>query len=169
MLQNAIEILAGNEGFVALRNRRAKPRTLEQLETVINESRSKTTTEQAELEKKVKDEMKLEQDKLDEANKEIQSDQSIGFFEKLQRTSQEASEAQRRFDLKKKKLDRELKDKIASLESEEQQQISGVENRTRYLSILLAPLPALLLGIVVLWFRKINEEKDIAADRRVGG
>lgn len=169
LLQNSIEILAGNEGFVALRNRRATPRTLEQLETVIEDFRSASTMQQAELEKKVKDELKIEQEKLDEANKEIQSDQSIGFFEKLQRTSQEASEAQRRFDLKKKKLDRELKQTTAKLDSKQQQQISGLENRTRYLSILLAPLPALLLGIVVLWFRKINEEKDIAADRRVGG
>ena len=125
--------------------------------------------QQAELEKKVKDELKLEQEKLQEDNEEIQSDQSIGFFEKLQRTSQKASEAQRRFDLKKKKMDRELKQTTAKLDSKQQQQISGLENRTRYLSILLAPLPALLLGIVVLWFRKINEEKDIAADRRVGG
>ena len=169
LLQNAIEILAGNEGFVALRNRRATPRTLEQLETVIDDFRSASTTQQAELERKVKDELKVEQEKLDEANKEIQSDQSIGFFEKLQRTSQQASEAQRRFDLKKKKLDRELKQTTAQLDSKQQQQISGLENRTRYLSILLAPLPALLLGILVLWYRKANEEKDIAADRRVGG
>ena len=169
LLQNAIEILAGQEGFVALRNRRATPRTLEQLEKVIDKQRSESTKQQADLEKKVQDQMKLEQEKLDEANKEIQSDQSIGFFEKLQRTSQQASEAQRRFDLKKKKLDRELKDTIATLDSETQQVTSGLENRTRYLSILLAPLPALLLGVVVLWYRKINEEKDIASDRRVGG
>jgi len=168
LLQNSIEILAGNEGFVALRNRRATPRTLERLETEIDDYRLESTTQRAELEKKIQDELKVEQEKLDEANKEIQSNESIGFFEKLQRRSQEASEAQRRFDLKKKKLDRELKETIATLDSNQQQSISGLENWTRYLSILLAPLPALLLGVVVLWYRKASEEKDIAADRRVG-
>ncbi|MDG1872366.1 MAG: Gldg family protein [Mariniblastus sp.] len=167
LLQNSIEILAGNEGFVALRNRRATPRTLEKLETVIDQFREVSTLEQAALEKKVKEELKSEQEKLDEANQEIQADESIGFFEKLQRTSQEASEAQRRFDLKKKRLDRELKQTISQLDSKQQQQISGLENRTRYLSILCAPLPALFLGIIVLWYRKVNEEKSIADDRRV--
>jgi len=129
----------------------------------------KSTNKQAELEKKVQDELKLEQDKLRDANEEIQTDQSIGFVQKFQKASQKTSEAQRRFDLKKKRLDRELKETIDKLDSEQQQTISALENRTRYLSILLAPLPALLLGIVVLWYRKVNEEKDIAADRRVGG
>ena len=168
LLQNSIEILAGNEGFVALRNRRATPRTLVRLETEIDDYRLESTTKRAELEKKVQEELKVEQEKLDDAQEEIQSDESIGFFEKLQRTSQEASEAQRRFDLKKKKLDRELKDTIAELDSDQQQSISLLENLTRYLSILLAPLPALFLGVVVLWYRKAREEKGIADDRRVG-
>jgi ABC-2 type transport system permease protein len=167
LLQNSIEILAGNEGFVALRNRRATPRTLKKLETVIEDFRVAGSNEQEEAEKKMRDELDAEQKKLDEANKEIQADQQLGFFEKLQRTSQEASEAQRRFDLKKRRLDRELKQTITELETRQQQQISSLENRTRYVSIFAAPLPALLLGIVVLWFRRMNEDKDISAQRRV--
>jgi ABC-2 type transport system permease protein len=167
LLQNSIEVLAGNEGFVALRNRRATPRTLKRLETVIEDFRVAGAEKRAEAEKKVRDELDAEQKKLDEANKEIQADQQLGFFEKLQRTSQEASEAQRRFDLKKRRLDRELKQTITALETRQQQQISNLENRTRNVSIFAAPLPALFLGIVVLWFRKMNEEKDITAKRRV--
>lgn len=167
LLQNAIEILAGNEAFVALRNRRATPRTLEKLETVIEDFRSEGAKERAAAEKRVREELAVEQDKLQEANKEIQEDENLGFFEKLQRTSQEASEAQRRFDLKKRKMDRELKQTISKLETEQKQKITGLENFTRYLSILAAPLPALFLGIVVLWYRKINEDKGITDERRV--
>lgn len=167
LLQNAIEILAGNEGFVALRNRRATPRTLEKLETVIEQFRGARAKKQEVAEKEMLDELAKEQEKLDAANKEISENANLGFFEKLQRTSQEASDSQRRFDLKKKRLDRDLKQKIAELDTEQNQQISGRENLARYLSIFSAPLPALFLGAIVLWFRKLNEEKGIAPDRRV--
>ena len=45
--------------------------------------------------------------------------------------------------------------------------IEQQEGITRWLSVLLAPLPALLLGGVVLWYRQVGEQRDIAADRRV--
>ena len=167
LLENAIEILAGNEDFVALRNRRATPRTLEVLEKVIEQYRKAGAREQEIAEKEMRDELENEQKKLNDANEKIQSDENMGFFEKLQRTSQEASDAQRRFDLKKNRMDRELKRKIEELDTNEKQQITGLESKARYLSILCAPLPALLLGIFVLWFRKLNEEKDISAQRRV--
>lgn len=167
LLQNAIEILAGNEDFVALRNRRATPRTLEKLESVIEQYRAAGASKRTEAEQKMRDELAIEQEKLAEASKEIQQDQNLGFFEKLQRRSQEASEAQRRFDLKSQRLNRELRQKIAELDIEQQEKITELENRTRYLSWFAAPLPALFLGIFVLWYRKMNEEKDISAERRV--
>ncbi len=167
LLQNSIEVLAGNESFVALRNRRATPRTLKKLEAVIKEYRSAGAEKQAAAEKVARDELALEQAKLEDATKEIQQNANMGFFEKLQRTSQEASDAQRRFDLKKRRLDRQLKQETAALDAEENSQISRLENMTRYFSILCAPLPAFLLGIIVLWFRKQNEERNIAPERRV--
>ena len=85
----------------------------------------------------------------------------------MQRTSQEASDAQRRFDLRKKKLDRELTQKIAKLETEEQNKISRLETAVRYASIFAAPLPALFLGVLVLAKRRKNEQKNIAPERRV--
>lgn len=166
-LQNAIEVLAGNEDFVQLRNRRTKPRTLVKLESIIETYKAARTVQQQEAETGIRDEMEVEQAKLDEAAKEIEGNESLSFFEKLQRTSQEASDAQRRFDLRKKKLDRELKQKIAKLETEEQNNISRLETAVRYASIFAAPLPALFLGVFVLAKRRKNEQKDIAPERRV--
>ncbi|MFK7768224.1 MAG: Gldg family protein [Mariniblastus sp.] len=166
-LQNAIEVLAGNESFVALRNRRATPRTLEKLEAVIESYRAVGSKEQETAEKEMREELEKEQAKLSDATKEIQSNENMGFFEKLQRTSQEASDAQRRFDLKKRRLERKLKQKTAELDANKNLRITRLENMTRYFSILCAPLPAIVLGIVVLWFRKQNEERNIAPERKV--
>ena len=167
LLQNSIEILAGNDGFVSLRNRRATPRTLEKLETVIEEYRSAGQKEQEEAAKKVRDELEIEQEKLTAANKEIEANRDLGFFEKLQKTSQKASDAQRRFELKQNRLQRDLKVKTDELKMKQSSNVSSLERRTRLFSILAAPLPALLLGIVVLWYRKASEERDIHPDRKV--
>ena len=166
-LQNAIEVLAGNEDFVRLRNRRSKPRTLVKLESIIETYRAARTVQQQDAETEIRDELEAEQKKLNAATEEIEGNESLSFFEKMQRTSQEASDAQRRFDLRKKKLDRELTQKIAKLETEEQNNISRLETAVRYASIFAAPLPALFLGILVLAKRRKNEQKNIAPERRV--
>ena len=167
LLQNSIEVLAGNDDFVSLRNRRDTPRTLVKLESVFESYRTQRARQQEAAEKKMRDELEVEQTKLDKATKEIQANESLSFFQKLQRTSQEASDAQRRFDLRKRKLERELQQTISKLETEEQNRISSVETWTRYTSIITAPLPALVLGIFVLWFRHLNEQKNITPERRV--
>ena len=153
-LQNAIEVLAGNEDFVRLRNRRSKPRTLVKLESIIETYRAARTGQQQDAEKGIRVELEAEQKKLNAATEEIEGNESLSFFEKMQRTSQEASDAQRRFDLRKKKLDRELTQKIAKLETEEQNKISRLETAVRYASIFAAPLPALFLGVLVLAKRR---------------
>ncbi len=167
LLQNSIEVLAGDTGFVGLRNRRPQPRTLTKVEAWLEKFRDERAKQQEIAERRVRDQLEEAQLQLDEATKEIEENQSLSFFEKLQQTSQKASDTQRRFDIKKAKLDKELKIEIDELKSAEQQQISQLENWIRYLSVGLAPLPALLLGIAVLFIRTTNERKHIAPDRRV--
>lgn len=167
LLQNSIEVLAGTEGFVKLRNRRAVPRTLTRLESIFKEFRSQRLEQQQVAEKKVKDEMAEAQKMLDAAAEEIEGNESLSFFEKLQKTSRRASDVQRRFDLRKSKLDKELKAKITKLEVNEQQQIQATKNKFRFWTIFAAPLPALMLGIAVLWTRMFNEQRQVKPERRV--
>lgn len=165
--QNAIEVLAGNDSFVRLRNRRPKPRTLTRLERVINDFRKKTADAQEAAELEAETELKLAQESLQKANEGIQSNEQLDFFQKLQKSGQQAVDAQRRFDLKKQRLDKDLKLTMQQLKADESEQISWLESVARYLSILLAPLPALLLGAFVMLYRKIAEERGIEDDRRV--
>ena len=166
-LQNAIEVLAGEEAFVALRNRRPEPRTLVYIEKATEKFREDRAKTQEAIEKKIRDQLESEQGKLDEEAAKIEGDQSLSFFEKLQRTSQEASDAQRRFSLKKEKLDRDLKIQIDQLRSEEQNNIRRTEGFVKMLAIAFAPLPAFLLGCLVFMYRSSNERNQIKASRRV--
>ena len=82
-------------------------------------------------------------------------------------TSQRATDVQRQFEIKQEKLDRKLKQEVTQLEADEQSSIEGRKNRIRAMTALIAPLPALMLGIVVLWFRVMNEQRNINPNRRV--
>ena len=91
----------------------------------------------------------------------------MGLGEKLQQTFQRASDSQRRFELTQARLLREKAIEDAKSKNEMQEKIASQESVTRWLTVLMAPLPALVLGGVVLWFRRTGEQKDIADDRRV--
>ncbi len=166
-LQNAIEVLAGEEEFVALRNRRPTPRTLSYIEDETQEFRTERAKAQQKIEEDLRDQLKAEQDKLNEETAKIGEDESLSFFEKLQRTSQEASDAQRRFDLKKEKLEKGLKLEIEKLESQEQNNIRKTEGWVKMLAVSFAPLPAFLLGCIVFFWKQSNERSQVKASRRV--
>jgi len=166
LLLNAIEVLSGSDGFVELRNRRPEPRTLTRLESIFKKFRQDRLDQQKTAEEQVKKELADAQANLDQATEEIQQNQSLSFLEKLQQTSQRATNVQRKFELKQRKLDRELEEKILELKITEQDKVRGEKEKYRWLTTLIAPLPPLMLGMVVMWFRMMNEQRNINPKRR---
>jgi len=167
LLFNALDILSGSDQFVGLRNRRLVPRTLTRLESIFDGFRAEKAKTDQKRDEEVRALLKVEQEKLDEAAAKINENQTMGLGEKLQQTFQRASDSQRRFELKQAKLMREKKINDEKSKSELRSSIEHQEGVTRWMSVLLAPLPALLLGAVVLWYRQAGEQRDIAEDRRV--
>jgi ABC-2 type transport system permease protein len=166
-LLNAIEVLGGADAFVELRNRRQRPRTLVQLESIFKGFRQKRMDKQQEIEDRVEAQLDEAQEKLDVATAEIQGNESLGFLEKLQKTSQRATDVQKQFDIKQKRLSKELKEEVTALKNEEKKEIDRCKNWIRIRTALIAPLLPLMLGVAVLWFRVFNEQKNINPNRRV--
>ena len=75
-------------------------------------------------------------------------------------------EAERKFNAKKKKLDEQLEIKVSELKAKEQDQIDRLELKVRTAAVLLPPIPALLLGLVVLVVRMLNERRQVVDSRR---
>ncbi len=164
---NALDILSGSDQFVGLRNRRLVPRTLTRLEKIFDGFRAEKAKADQMREEEVLALLEIEQAKLDKETAKIQDNSAMGLGEKLQQTFQSASDSQRRFELKQAKLMREKKIEDEKSKSALRASIEQQEGITRWLSVLLAPLPAFLLGGIVLWYRQAGEQRDIASDRRV--
>lgn len=167
LLQNALEVLAGEEGFAALRGRRPTLRTLTSLEKQVNAFRSERATRQKEMEDVVQKQLDEAQSSLDGKLKTINEQQELNVIQRLQLASQEAADVQSEFDRKKEKLDKELQRQLDQLKLAEQKKISGLESRIQWLAVCLAPLPAVLLGIVVFINRRLAENRNIRPERLV--
>ena len=59
------------------------------------------------------------------------------------------------------------KDKIEKAKQIAERNSSRVENRIRFLAVAIPPIPAVLLGLIVLGMRLANERREITPDRLV--
>ena len=167
-LLNAIEVLTGDKDLVSLRNRRPVLRTLTGFEKQINLFRKSRADKTKEVEKKIREQRKEVEAELEAARREITQDKSLGMIQQAQMFSQTQTDALNRGERLISKLNDELEEEIQTLKSTETQQIAAKESQIRWLSVLLAPLPALLLGFIVLSIRAADEKRTIDPRRRVG-
>lgn len=167
LLQNALEVMAGEEGFAGLRGRRPTLRTLTAVERQVNAFRAERATRQKEMEDMVQKQLDEAQASLDVKLKSINQQQELNVIERLQLASQEAADVQSEFDRKQDRLDKDLQRQLDQLKLAEQKKISALESRIQWLAVGLAPLPAVLLGMVVFVNRRVAENRNIRPERLV--
>ncbi len=167
LLENAIEVLAGKADFVALRNRRSAPRTLTAFEKMIAVYRQQRVDAEAENRRQLDAKLQAAQEKLDMSLQSIDKDETTSFIEKIQLSSQEAMGAQERFDRERERLEKELAAKNQGLKAQEARQVRSLENWIRMITVGLAPVPALLMGLFVLTNRALRERREVRPERLV--
>lgn len=163
---NALEVLAGDDSYASLRSRRPRPRTLKEVRARTDEFRRLRRTEQRKAEKQKAEALKQAEARLESQAKKISKDEGLGIFQKAQSLAVTQETERKRFENEKKKLERDLQQKIDRLKATEQRQVRNFENRVRVFAVAVPPLPAILLGLIVLGVRTINERRHISAARR---
>lgn len=156
-LLNAVDVLAGDTELLALRNKRPQRRTLDQIEEILEASEQKVLDEKANAEAKT-------QELIDEANKslkEIQSkidetksdaNPSVLFRLKVE----EAREVQKA-EIRAQEIRDRQQERIRDIEQEATRDRRAQERRVQYAALLLPPIPALLMGIIVFFWRRSGE------------
>ena len=163
---NCVDVLAGDENFVALRKKRSQHRTLLRLEaeakvfiaqrqaqTKAAEEAAKEEGEQAQsaFNKEV-DKVKSRTD-LDERNKEI-------MLASLQDV------AQRRLEVNKQNIEDKKLNKFREGKADFEQKNRQIENRVRTMAVLLPPLPPLMLALF-MFIGRIRRENQGANPKRL--
>nr|WP_303652768.1 Gldg family protein [Paludisphaera mucosa] len=162
---NCVDVLAGDESFVALRKKRPQHRTLTAVE-------NQTSSFLDDLQKQTKVAEDAAKGKLDDAQKAFdkQVDQVRSRTDLDERTKeimlanlQEV--AQRRLDVEKQKIEDEKLNSIREGRAESERKTRAIENRVRYLAAGVPPLPPMILGLLVLLGRVRRENLGASPKR----
>ena len=154
---NCVDVLAGDEAFVALRKRRPKHRTLLTLE-----AQTKKFVE--ELQRQTKAAEDAAKDKLDQAQKAFdkQVDQVKGRTDLDDRTKeimlgQPPGGRQPPARGREGQIEDEKLTRIHEGKADSEQKIRAIENRVRFMAAAIPPLPPLILGLFVFGTRLRRE------------
>lgn len=164
---NAVDHLAEDHQYIALRSRRAKAHSLVGVEQFTRKARNEETTARHEADTEAKDKLKGAQERLDAAVKKISEDESLDTIRKFQMMEIARQREQRNLDLRKAEIEEAKNRKLDQIKAKTQRQIRRVESSFQFLSVLLSPIPAILLGLCVFLYRAANEAKEVAPTRRV--
>jgi ABC-2 type transport system permease protein len=164
---NCVDLLAGDEGFLELRKKRPKRRTLDTLELLSNQSvreeQTKIEEAQGEAEKAIAEAQKKLNDEVDK----IEKDTSIARNLREQKKAFAQSYWQNYFDREKDRIERETEQKVRDIREETTRSRRSEESRVKWLAFLLPPIPALLIGLAVFFIRQTGEREGVDPKRLV--
>ncbi|MEW4488703.1 Gldg family protein [Thalassoglobus sp. JC818] len=165
---NCVDYLAGDERFIELRKRRAMHRTLTALEKEKRtfEQRRSEEVEKAndEAETAVEEAKERLDGVLESLREEMQKGNvDAGAIQVRLRNAQEAEN--RKLAQKEKEIERAKNERVRRVRIETEQEIRKIERGFWMLGVLIPPIPAILLGVIVVVARLFSERKGISEDR----
>jgi ABC-2 type transport system permease protein len=150
---NCVDVLAGDDAFVALRKRRIHHRTLLRLE-----KQTSRFTDQYQGETKVAED--AAKAKLAEAQKDL--DKQVEAVKSRKEVDERTKEillanleevANRRLDVQKANIEDVKRKTIRESKDDSERAIRQIQNRVRTLAVVLPPLPPLILGLFIFGLR----------------
>jgi ABC-2 type transport system permease protein len=166
-LLNAIDLLAGDESFVALRKRRPKHRTLERVETQTRAFVERSAQEEQQAESEAEKAIAEAQKRLNERVQEVERREDLDFQAKeiMARNLQEVEN--RRLEVLKAGIQSAKEAKIQRARENAEARIRAIQNALRGLAVLLPPIPVFLVGIAIFVRRARREREGALAARRL--
>ncbi|HAE10696.1 MAG TPA: hypothetical protein DCG39_03535 [Opitutae bacterium] len=163
---NLIDQLAKEERLLEIRNRRRLHRTLEEFEQSIEAAREVASTTIKTAQESIQKILQEEQRKLNESLAEVQKSQgSMTQGQFMQVLQTEGAKLQKNLERRQRELQRETNTKIKEAERARDLQIGTKQNSIKFLSILLPPIPLLLIAIFVFIRKRFAEVQGSVASR----
>jgi ABC-2 type transport system permease protein len=162
---NAIDSLAGDSSFLALRKRRPRYRTLEKLEekTRAYEEKRRVESEQAAAQAELR--LKEAQARLDAAVRALEARADLDEQTRQIMISNVQSAENRRLQVARANINDERGRALENARIQMESSIRGVQSTIKLLAVGLPPIPAFLLAVLMA-LRRLNRERlRISSDR----
>jgi ABC-2 type transport system permease protein len=165
---NCIDVLAGDESFVALRKHRPHHRTLTRVEEQSREFSEKSRQETESAEAKATAQLADAQQRLDKTVAEVRERKDLDERTRQIMVQSMQERENRRFEVAKANIERQKEQDIAKARTDMETAIAGIQRGIKWRAALLPPIPALVLAVLMFAYR-YNREKISVAERRIVG
>src|SRR5260370_2725267 len=146
---NAVDQLADDPSFIALRKRRPKQRTLEVVEARTRSYEEHRLEEMRQAEATADARLKEAQARLDLAVREIEQRKDLDEQAKQGMIANVQAVENRRFQVARTTIEDEKQREIDSSRADMEDSIRGIQNTIKLLAVALPPIPAVLLFLFV--------------------
>jgi ABC-2 type transport system permease protein len=164
-LLNAVDQLAGDASFIALRKRRPRQRTLEAVEarTKDYETQRLRNTEQAEAQADQR--LKEAQARLDRSVREVRARTDLDDQTKDVMIQNLETVENRRLQVARTNIDDDKQRQIENSRADMENSIRGIQNTIKLLAVALPPIPAFIVFLIVSVRRLRRERIGVPVDR----
>ncbi len=154
---NCVDVLAGDDAFVALRKRRAVHRTLQRLEKQTEAFVKRREEETKAAEDAAKEQLALAQKRLDKEAEAVRARKDLDERTKEIMLLNLQEVANRRLEVEKTNIEDQKRRKIQESKADMEQHIRQIKNGVRIPAIAWPPMPVLMLGLLVFGIRLRRE------------
>jgi ABC-2 type transport system permease protein len=164
---NCMDLLVGDESFIALRKKRVRHRTLESVEAQTREFVQRRIDEERQAEAEAQQALAEAQQRLNEKVDEVRNRTDLDAQTK-QIMAQNLQEVEnRRFEVLKANIEARKEAKIAASKENMEAAIRRIQTRIRTLAVALPPIPVFTMGVWIFVQRRRREREGAAAARRL--
>jgi ABC-2 type transport system permease protein len=176
---NLIDAVAGEDRFLAIRQRKPRYSTLQRIEEEARRAGESEDREAEKFQKKYKEELEKQEEnvkKLEKKLTDLRSDREKrrNAGEVIDINEEQAKETSLVLQLVKaqsdaakarEELQRELSKNLETIRRDRDQTVQSVQNEYKLWSVAIPPIPPLLVGFIVFVRRRLREREGIAKTR----
>ncbi|MGH1363421.1 MAG: Gldg family protein [Calditrichia bacterium] len=164
---NSMDMVMGDDSFIALRSRRVQHRTLERVEGNIQNFVEERSADEQKAESEAQVALQNAQQRLEERVAEVQQRTDVDNQTKRIMSTNIREAEQRKFDALKQNIEAERDAKIADSKERMESQIRAIQSRIKTLAVLIPPIPVIIIGMMIFMRRRKREEDSVSSARRL--
>ena len=164
-LLNAVDELAGDASFIALRKRRPRHRTLEAVEARTKTYEARRLRETLLAEGNAEQRLKEAQARLDRAVREIEQRSDLDAQTRQIMIANVQSVENRRLAVARANIEDERQRHIETARAEMEGSVRAIQNAIKLLAVVLPPAPAFVVFVLVSLRRLKRERLGVPVDR----